>query len=312
MIPVDRHKRWDAEKVLKLRNADTGSITCTFDHTTRNRRCQKVIAQRKIESYTERLDDLAGKKPYKVLKSPEIDDLARASLCHMHVSHTEELAHQWRLQIRLWAVGNGIPEPESMTTKMTDAKVSINGKNQIASMNHDNCISVREHNQVLEQMKELKLELARAKKEKESMQRLLRESPSRQEARGISRDPTFPGSQGWIDSWSEYIEAWNHIKNVGPQAAVTNNLRWPVKSGRLEEVTVANVREFFVNTWRLQNNNPDEYRATLEAELDDWTTKNLVSFFKDDLFQASPTGCIEAIQTIGKVLHELKREIEEK
>ncbi|KAM0808444.1 putative reticulocyte-binding protein 2 like protein a protein [Seiridium cardinale] len=195
---------------------------------------------------------------------------------------------------------------------MTEPKVSINGKNQTVSMNHDNFISVREHNQVLEQMKELKLELARAKKEKESMQRLLRESPGRQEARGISRDPTFPGSQGWIDSWSEYIEAWNHIKNVGPQTAVTNNLRWPVKSGRLEEVTVANVREFFVNTWRLQNNNPDEYRATLEAELDDWTTKNLVSFFNDDLFEVSPTGCIEAIQTIGKVLHELKREIEEK
>ncbi|KAK6088981.1 hypothetical protein SCUP234_00185 [Seiridium cupressi] len=279
MIPVDQHKRWDAEKVLKLRNADTGSITCTFDHTTRNRRCQKVIAQRKIESYTERLDDLAGKNPYKVLKSPEIDDLARASLCHMHVSHTEELAHQWRLQIRLWAVGNAIPEPESMTAKMTDPNLPINGKNQIVSMNHDNCISVREHNQVLEQMKELKLELARAKKEKESMQRLLRESPGRQEARGISRDSTFPGSQGWIDSWSEYIEAWNHIKNVGPQAA---------------------------------NNNPDEYRATLEAELDDWTTKKLVSFFKDDLFQVSPTSCIEAIQTIGKVLQEPKREIEEK
>lgn len=106
----------------------------------------------------------------------------------------------------------------------------------------------------------------------------------------------------WEDAWAAYEEGWRELRDCQgqtPQRDMTQRIPWPVKSGRIEDINVEEVENFFRNghehsalgdlTGLLKSErvrwHPDKMTQRV-GKLDDRSTRAVTAVFQflDDLF----------------------------
>jgi len=105
----------------------------------------------------------------------------------------------------------------------------------------------------------------------------------------------------WAEAWKRYTKGWELVE--ANQTAKITSIPWPTRSGRWEDVTENNVREFFRRAPTYEaSREPDERFCLMSKENKRWHTDKILSRFGRQVLVGSRKGEIDLVTKLMVVL----------
>ncbi|KAJ9137293.1 hypothetical protein NKR23_g9214 [Pleurostoma richardsiae] len=165
--------------------------------------------------------------------------------------------------------------------------------------------------------KEQKERAERLKREQEERQRREKEQKERQKKEEAARARERPRTRAqereramkkeWEDAWTRYTDGWDKIRGKTSEEVDHAQIPWPVKSGRLEDVTSGNVSLFFERAppIALAIDVAEERFRIISQENKRWHTDKIMSQFGPEILSGKYK---DALDLIAKLMVQLWKE----
>lgn len=123
-------------------------------------------------------------------------------------------------------------------------------------------------------------EEASRRREEARQQREARQRAEAQARADRERNQRDRVSREWAESWTRYERGWERLDTSTLGEDIRESVPWPVKSGRWQDVTEANIRAFLRRAPDDASDNPRRFRLVLRGEAKRWHMDRLQHFFK--------------------------------
>lgn len=283
--PYPKTPVWDPESVLELINPYKGTITCTAQAVTYNRRCRRASGGC---IYSGTLDDLASMDPSNAANSNLLYVLACQSICWQHGGQQSSVVAEWQRKIERYLKSSGNsneqgkkyneseeqkygPEAFARFKKQFDEFMAQYAAFQEYQRKHAGSWAGEEKSHSKDNKPNTGEESGsnrssyteresgntNAKQEQprqaNDSQYSQPKTPPKTENSSKPKPASPPGPKPWSEVWSKYKRDWEAIQADPTDRDV--KVPWPVRSGRFSDVTQSNVKEFFTNALKSESSN---------------------------------------------------------
>ncbi|KFY09029.1 hypothetical protein V492_05690 [Pseudogymnoascus sp. VKM F-4246] len=277
--------QWDPISALGIINPDCGSFTCVGYAPSKRRRCQNSILKSHREFVNFRLFLIASMGRRHLAYETSLEEAAHRSLCSRHSSQASIIVEAWdakmdALHIAI-ALRIAILEAEEKMKKSNGSTEEKQRKREKERQDEEKKEQQRKREKEKqdeekreqqrrdqekqdEEQKEQqrrrdqqkqddekeKQQHAQERRERESRERRQRDAQRRQEREQQAQERDLRERREWAESWQSYTSNWSAFKaSTHPPPSTLLEAQalipWPVKSGRFEDVSVAEVGEFY-------------------------------------------------------------------